>query len=102
MTFPLDRGTYQLYSGAVDPASIAAGAAGNTDITVLGVKKDALVIGVPPIDLEAGVVPQACSAPSDDTIRVRLVNHTASAVDGASKTWNFVVFTGHMVIPTSG
>jgi len=76
----------------IDPPSIAAGAAANVDVTVTGrglVTTDRLV-AIPPNDLEAGLVLVMTEVPASDTVRVRLYNPTAAAIDGASKTWTFI------------
>lgn len=76
----------------VDPANLLAGAAGNNDIAVADVKQGETVIAIPPTDLEAGLVPQACSVPADGQVRIRLYNPSAAAVDGAAKDWTLVIF----------
>jgi len=76
----------------IDPPSIAAGTSTNVDVTVTGrglVTTDRL-IAIPPDDLEAGLVFRMTEVPADDTVRVRLYNPTAAAIDGASKTWTFI------------
>lgn len=84
---------YRIRSASVDPASIAAGAAGDTDVTLADATTNDQVIGIPPDTLEAGLVPQGCTVPSDGTVRVRLVNHTAGAVDGADLRWTFIIIS---------
>jgi hypothetical protein len=76
---------------AVDPASLGAVAAGNTDITIAGVKPGDVVIGIPPATLEAGLALQGCTVPAADTVRVRITNASAGVIDGASLNWTFVI-----------
>jgi hypothetical protein len=79
-------------SVSVDPPSIPAGQAANVNVTVPGVAVGDDVLAIPPDTLEAGLVPQAASVPAADTIRVRLYNPTAAAIDGAARTWRFIIF----------
>lgn len=79
-------------SASVNPASLAAGAVANTAITIAGILSTDLVVAIPPVDLEAGLVPQGVNVSAADTLQVRLYNPTAGAVDGAAKTWQFLVF----------
>lgn len=78
---------------AVDPANILAGAIANVDIVVgVGnVKVGDFIDGQPPDTLEAGLIPIAFTCPVDGTVRIRLFNSTAGAIDGASRNWNFMV-----------
>jgi len=43
-------------------------------------------------DLEAGLVPQAAYVPADGTLRIRLYNPTAAAIDGAARDWLFIAW----------
>jgi len=77
---------------SVDPPSIAAGAATNVDVTVSGLETTDYVIVVCTSDLEAGLIPIAAYVPSANTLRIRLYNPTAAAIDGASRTWAWFAF----------
>jgi len=77
---------------SIDPPSIAAGSAANVDVTVSGLKAGMFVVAVPPSDLEAGLVPISVSVPADNTLRVRLYNPTAAAIDGAAKNWTVRIY----------
>jgi hypothetical protein len=79
-------------SVAVDPASLAAGVSGNTDVTVPGLTTDMVVFANPAGALDTGLAYQGCSVPAADTLRIRLANFTAGAVNGASLTWNYLAF----------
>ena len=83
---------------AVDPASIGAVGAGNTDVAVAGVVPGDYVIPIAPVTLEAGLAPQGATVPSAGTVRLRLTNASAGAIDGAALTWNFLIIRiGQMV-----
>ena len=71
---------------AVDPGSLAAGAAADTDVTVAGLTTSDKVFAAAPADLEDGLVLVAASVPAADTLRIRLLNTSAGAIDGASKS----------------
>jgi len=43
-------------------------------------------------DLEAGLVPVAAYVPAANTLRIRLYNPTAAAIDGVSRTWAWFAF----------
>jgi len=77
---------------AVDPPSIAAGAAANVDVTVTGLETTDRVLVVCTEDLEAGLVPIAAYVPSANTLRIRLYNPTAAAIDGVSRIWAWFAF----------
>jgi len=72
---------------SVDPPSIAAGASANVDVTVPYLSVGDKVIVECADDLEAGLVPQAAWVPSTGTLRIRLYNPTAAAIDGAARSW---------------
>jgi hypothetical protein len=76
---------------SVDPPSIAAGAASNVDVTVRGVAVGDDVIAIPPDTLEAGLVLQGATVSAADTVRLRLYNPTAAAIDGAARTWTLII-----------
>lgn len=86
----------------VDPASIAAGAAGNTVVAVAGALTTDVVCLTPPSDLEAGLAVQGGFVATAGNITVRMVNHSAAAVDGASKTWRYALIRGASGIGWAG
>lgn len=71
----------------VDPPNITAVASANVDVTVTGAKAGDMFIATPPTTLEAGLVLQSATCPSNDTLRLRITNASAGAIDGASLTW---------------
>jgi len=77
---------------SVDPPSIAAGASANVDVAVSGLKTSHKVLAMCQSDLEAGLVPQAAYASTDGTLRIRLYNPTAAAVDGVARDWLFIAW----------
>lgn len=78
---------------AVNPANLAAGAAAQTAVALpsgsIGANGD-LIFVQPPADLEAGLVPMGAVI-SGGNIQVRLYNPTAAGIDGASKTWTYLI-----------
>jgi len=76
----------------VDPPSIAAGAAANVDVTVEGLTTDHKVIAMCQGDLEAGLVPLAAYVSAANTLRIRLYNPTAAAIDGAARPWFYIAW----------
>ena len=83
---------------SVDPASLAGGAAANTDVTVNGVAPGDIVLAIPPDTLEAGLVFIGSSVPAANTVRIRLYNPTAGAIDGAARTWTLLILDRTPVI----
>jgi len=77
---------------SVDPPSIAAGASANVDIAVTGLTTSHRVLVMCQSDLEAGLVPQAAYVPTDGTLRIRLYNPTAAAIDGVARDWLFIAW----------
>jgi hypothetical protein len=77
---------------SVDPASIGAGTAGNTDVTVTGLTTSHKVVAMCQDALEAGLIPLAAYVPTDGTLRIRLYNATGGAIDGNARTWFFIAW----------
>ena len=75
---------------SVNPASIAAGAQGTVALTVTGAKTGDLVFVSAP-DLEADLVPAGAKVTAADTVTVYINNPGAGAVDGAAKTWSYML-----------
>jgi hypothetical protein len=71
----------------VDPPSIGAGASANVDVSVPYLSVGDKVTVQCGDELEAGLVPQAAFVPSSGTLRIRLYNPTAAAIDGAARPW---------------
>lgn len=81
----------QRLTAAVDPGSLATDVIGNTAVAVTGVATTDDIIAIPPVDLEAGLVAQSAWASNANEVTVRIQNVSAGTVDGASKTWAFIV-----------
>lgn len=83
---------FRVAAVAVDPPSILANTTTNVDVVVgAGVKAGDFIDAQPPDALEHGLLCQGATAPVDGTIRLRISNFTAGAIDGASRLWNFNV-----------
>lgn len=74
----------------VDPASLGAAARAGTTVALVGVRPGDIVYLEPPAALEAGLVLSGVVAGTDQ-ITIYLTNYTAGAVDGASRSWSYVV-----------
>jgi len=76
----------------IDPPSIAATTTANVDVGVTGLtageKVRAWCLG----DLEHGLICTTSYCPAANTLRVRITNWTGAAIDGAARTWAWVVF----------
>lgn len=77
---------------AVDPPNILANTTTNVDVVgVAGVKAGDFVDAQSPDTLENGLVLQGATVPVDGTVRLRISNVTAGAIDGANRLWNFII-----------
>lgn len=76
----------------VDPASLTTLAAGNTDVTISGVKTGDHVIGmVPPATLETGLQFVGANVQAANTVRIKIFNASAGTIDGAALVWKYVI-----------
>jgi hypothetical protein len=93
-TITRDRLEKDLLVGTVtiDPPSIAAGSTANVDVTVPGLTTSHRVIVMCQSDLEHGLIPIAAYVPAANTLRVRITNFTASAIDGVARTWFYIAW----------
>ncbi len=82
---------FSVFSAAVDPALIGAVGAGSTAVPIPGVAVGDLVLAIPPDTLEAGLAPQGFNVTGAGTGNLRLTNASAAGIDGASRTWQFIV-----------
>lgn len=78
-----------LHREAVDPASIAAGAELSGTVTITGAALGDFVRVAIPVDVTDLIVDVRVTAA--DTVTWLLMNETASPIDLASSTWNFIV-----------
>jgi len=88
----IDLENIKIGTVTVDPPSIGAGASGNVDVTVSGLTTDHKVVAMCQSYLEAGLVPQAAFVPLANTLRIRLYNPTAAAIDGAAREWFYIAW----------
>ena len=93
MAFDLNRRgpTTLRVQTALDPANNASDAISNNALAVTGILTTDYVQGFAPAALEAGVVPTVVWPSNADEISVRVQNPTAGAVNGASRTWDFLI-----------
>lgn len=83
------------YSQTVDLAAIAANTTENRTITVTTtdkVRAGDYVQFAGASSLEHGLQIVGFPAPANDTIQIRLTNHTAASINPASQTMNFLIF----------
>ena len=77
---------------AVDPPSIAKGTTVNVDVLVAGLLITHKIYVQCQSDFEHGLACIAAYCPVDGTLRLRLSNWSADAVDGAARTWAFQAY----------
>ena len=88
--FSFEGAHVELGTFSVNPASIAAGAQGTVAVTVTGAKVgDMLFVNAEA--LEADLVPAGAKVTATDTVTVYINNPGAGAVDGAAKTWSYLL-----------
>jgi hypothetical protein len=83
----LEFGTFTL-----DPASIAAASQGTTTVTIDGATSGDLIF-ISPEGLDNKLAPAGAKVTAADTVTVYLNNviDSTTAVDGASKTWSYIL-----------
>lgn len=72
---------------SIDLPSIAGGATVNVDVAVAGLTLSHCVVAICHGDLVHGLVPIAAYVPAAGTLRVRITNFTAAAIDDVARTW---------------
>ena len=83
-------GSIKKYTVAVDPANQASAATFKTSVTVTGAPADGIVVGVQaPAALEANLAFGGATVSAADTVILTL--HALAAVDGASRSWVFLI-----------
>lgn len=86
----------KIYTATHDPASIAAVSSVDNDITVTGVATTDKIVAVwMPAAALASVAVQAARVQAVNTVRVRLTNPSAAAVDLASGTFDVYTVAGN-------
>lgn len=83
-------GVVEVGTFSVNPASIAAGANGTTDVTIAGLATTDVVVVNPPSTLTDGLVFCGANVTAANTLTVSLLNTTDEAVDGAALTWSYI------------
>lgn len=76
---------------AVNPASISANACAETAVTITGAAVGDMVLLSPPASLEAGLCASGARVSAANTVQIRLCNVTGDAVDGAERTWQYIL-----------
>ncbi len=84
-----DPETGRRRTATVDPASIAAGATLDVDVTVTGADPAVHHLNWQPPALTAGLAISFVRVKATDTLTIRLHNTTGSAIDEPSGTWAF-------------
>lgn len=75
---------------SVDPASLATATEVETAVTVTGAKVGDLVFASP-ISLDSGLEPKGVRVSAADTVQVAIRNNTAGTIDGAARTWQYIL-----------
>jgi hypothetical protein len=77
---------------SVNPASLAAAASAETDVTITGVAVGDVVILNPPASLESDICFSGARAKAANTVAIRLSNiDNTNAVDGAALNWTYLI-----------
>ena len=77
---------------SVDPPSIAKASTTNVDVSVNGLLTSHRVYVQCQSDLENGLACVAAYCPVNGTLRLRISNWSASAINGASRTWAYQAY----------
>jgi hypothetical protein len=75
----------------VDPPNIAANSSGTVAVTITGVQTGDLVFLTPPSGIEAALIFQGASVTGANTVTIQIRNVSGAAVDGAARTWSYMV-----------
>jgi hypothetical protein len=81
----VEFGTFTL-----DPASINDNAQGAEAVAISGAKAGDLVF-VSPEAFDTGLIPAGAKVTNTDEVTVYINNESGGAVNGASKTWNYIL-----------
>jgi hypothetical protein len=76
---------------SVDPPLINANTSATFTVTITGVQTGDLVFLTPPSDIEPGLVFQGANVTAANTVTIRMRNVTGTAVNGAARTWSYMV-----------
>lgn len=76
---------------AVDPSSLLTLTSVDMSVTITGAATGDVVIMNPPATLEATLSFAGAYVSAANTVKVRITNHSAGTVDGASLTWTYAI-----------
>lgn len=77
---------------AIDPASIASAAVGETSVTITGATVgDTVVLSPPTAGLTAGLGLLDARVSAANTVKVRIANLSGGSVDEPSGTWTYML-----------
>ncbi len=76
---------------SVDPPNIDANTSTTFTVTITGVGTGDLAFLTPPSDIEGGLVFQGAHVTAANTVTTQMRNVTGVAVDGAARTWRYMV-----------
>lgn len=80
---------YKKGSVVVNPTSVGAASVLEVTVTITGVAVGDIVALIPPAALEANLLVGAAVVTAADTVKFRIANPTAGAIDPASATWAY-------------
>lgn len=83
----------KVYQGtvAVNPGSLLTLTSEDVSVTITGAATGDIVIMNPPSTLESSLSFAGAYVSATNTVKVRITNHSASTVDGASTTWTYCI-----------
>lgn len=86
-------GITQVYTGtvAVNPSSLLTLTSEDVSVTITGAASGDIVIMNPPATLESTLSYGGAYVSAANTVKVRIVNHSAGTVDGASLSWTYAL-----------
>ncbi len=76
---------------SVDPPNINANTSTTFTVTITGVQTGDLVFLTPPSGIEGELVFQGANVTAANTVTIQMRNVTGAAIDGASRTWSYMV-----------
>ncbi len=76
---------------SVDPPNINANTSTTFTVTITGVQTGDLVFLTPPSTLEGALIFQGADVTAANTVTIQMRNVTGVAVDGAARTWSYMV-----------
>jgi len=76
---------------SVDPPNINANTSTTFTVTIPGVQTGDLVFLTPPSSIETDLIFQGADVTAANTVTIRIRNVSGAAVDGAARTWSYMV-----------